>query len=565
MVLGCAGVIFLLPLLLPKERFYSRLTAEVFALTGEQLQFEGEKTLRLTPFPTLLAKDMRLGEGLRVKEFELKLGLFWFLNDALTSYRITLIGGEAVSISRHKNWLTRLETLAKAEQSPLFGALHLRDFRYNFEGETKVRKLDASLVWSNLASPLTITGRSEEKIDFILTTAQPLNVLRHKPSDIKIEVNALHAKIQFSGVVNRPTFESLLAKGELKLTTPHVIATSQLTALKERIDLSQIKFNAQGQKGEGALTITMREEERVITGTFSSERWFLDLAKLMSQPQPDGLSHAFHLQNLPLGKIKTFFDIRFSLEELVTPAYNFTQISAIASGTAQDLTLDILHAKVLEGVIGAKIKLRPGDYHMEGWGKEVSLAGLPLPIKLQGLANLNLTLNSAQLKLEEARGNLKLYSPKGVIQGLNLEEAMGKFALSPLSRGHFLTSLGQTPYTHLETLLQFSKGEVQISSFLLETERLSLRSQGLFQLQSRMIAIDLQAELKNEPRFSLPLRLEGTLERPALRINPQNLISRSKATAPLREGARDTEAAKRVLEAIGRQVPELAPLDHLLK
>jgi AsmA protein len=124
---------------------------------------------------------------------------------------------------------------------------------------------------------------------------------------------------------------------------------------------------------------------------------------------------------------------------------------------------------------------------------------------------------------------------------------------------------GNSPFQSLEGAFQLKSGIIStISNLNIVTTHYNAEIQGKSPWNGRGLDYKGVAHLKAE-KIDLPFMLKGNYNEPSLRFDVQQLIKQSRATLPLRSGARDEEAAKVVREIISRSPAPATPSEDPIR
>jgi AsmA protein len=180
--------------------------------------------------------------------------------------------------------------------------------------------------------------------------------------------------------------------------------------------------------------------------------------------------------------------------------------------------------------------------------------------KLSGRGNLNVSLVASGTSpfglAQSLDGTASLAGHDGAIAGFNVEQLLKRLERRPLSGGGNFRS-GSTPYDTLNIAVKFSEGIATAQDVRVDgpTSRLTLT--GTASVPSREydlkgVASLISASTPNAPSdFDLPFVVQGPWDDPLIFPDPESLIRRSPASAPLLEAVKDRktrDAVRSVLE-----------------
>jgi len=169
----------------------------------------------------------------------------------------------------------------------------------------------------------------------------------------------------------------------------------------------------------------------------------------------------------------------------------------------------------------------------------------------------------------EARAtyDFKLTGHDGAIAGFDAEQLLKRLERRPLSGGGNFRS-GSTPYDKLNIAVKFSEGVATAQDVRVESPTTRLTLTGTASVPSREydlkgIASLVSASAPNAPSdFDLPFVVQGPWDDPLIFPDPESLIRRSPASAPLLEAVKDRktrDAVRSVLERFTGGAKKAAP------
>jgi AsmA protein len=191
--------------------------------------------------------------------------------------------------------------------------------------------------------------------------------------------------------------------------------------------------------------------------------------------------------------------------------------------------------------------------------------------KLTGRGNLNVSLvasGSSPFGLASSLdGTATLTGHDGAIAGFNAEQLLKRLERRPLSGGGNFRS-GSTPYDTLNIAVKFADGIATAEDVRVEGPAARLTLTGTASVPAREYDLKGIASLVSAPNaapgFDLPFVVQGPWDDPLIFPDPESLIRRSPASAPLLDAMKDRktrDAVKSVLERFGGMKPAAAPPD----
>ncbi len=143
----------------------------------------------------------------------------------------------------------------------------------------------------------------------------------------------------------------------------------------------------------------------------------------------------------------------------------------------------------------------------------------------------------------------------GAISGFNVEQLLKRLERRPLSGGNLRS--GSTPYDNLTVAVKFSEGIATAEDVRIEGPASRVTMTGTASVPAREFDLKGTASLTTAanaaPGFDLPFVVQGPWDDPLIFPDPESLIKRSPASAPLLDAVKDRktrDAVKSVLERI---------------
>jgi AsmA protein len=178
--------------------------------------------------------------------------------------------------------------------------------------------------------------------------------------------------------------------------------------------------------------------------------------------------------------------------------------------------------------------------------------------KLSGRGNLNVSLVASGASpfglAQSLDGTATLIGHDGAISGFNVEQLLKRLERRPLSGGGNFRS-GSTPYDNLTIAVKFSDGVATAEDVRLEGQAARLTLTGTASVPAREYDMKGVASLTSAPNaapgFDLPFVVQGPWDDPLIFPDPESLIRRSPASAPLLDAVKDRktrDAVRSVLE-----------------
>ncbi len=151
-------------------------------------------------------------------------------------------------------------------------------------------------------------------------------------------------------------------------------------------------------------------------------------------------------------------------------------------------------------------------------------------------------------------GTATLTGHDGAIAGFNAEQLLKRLERRPLSGGGNFRS-GSTPYDNLTIALRFAEGVATTEDVRVEGSAARITMTGTASIPQREYDMKGVASLVSAPNaapgFDLPFVVQGPWDDPLIFPDPDSLIRRSPASAPLLDAVKDRktrDAVRSVLE-----------------
>jgi AsmA protein len=172
-------------------------------------------------------------------------------------------------------------------------------------------------------------------------------------------------------------------------------------------------------------------------------------------------------------------------------------------------------------------------------------------------------------------GSASLTGREGALVGMNVEQVLRRLERRPLSAGNEFRS-GRTPYDKLSATIKIAQGKITIDDVKMQGAAVRIGLAGSASVPARELDLKGTAELigaakaatntaaadttqtgttdmaKTDATFSLPFIVQGSWDDPIVLPDPDILIRRSDATAPLLNAVRDRGLREAVRPALER-------------
>jgi AsmA protein len=179
--------------------------------------------------------------------------------------------------------------------------------------------------------------------------------------------------------------------------------------------------------------------------------------------------------------------------------------------------------------------------------------------KLSGRGNLNVSMVASGTSpfglAQSLDGTATLTGHDGAIAGFNVEQLLKRLERRPLSGGGNFRN-GSTPYDNLTIAVKFSDGVATAEDVHVEGQGTRLTLTGTASVPAREYDLKGVASLTSAPNaapgFDLPFVVQGPWDDPLIFPDPESLIRRSPASAPLLDAVKDRKARDAVRSVLER-------------
>jgi len=180
--------------------------------------------------------------------------------------------------------------------------------------------------------------------------------------------------------------------------------------------------------------------------------------------------------------------------------------------------------------------------------------------RLEGKGNIALVVDgtgdSVLAVTHTLNGTATLTGSNGALAGLNVEQLLRRLERRPLSGGGEFRS-GRTPYDKISVALKVAQGTVTVEDVKIEGSAVVLALAGSASIPARELDLKGTAALVTPPKpgttpFELPFIVQGSWDDPIMLPDPEALIRRSGAAAPLLNAVRERRSRDSVRSAIER-------------
>jgi AsmA protein len=501
--------------------------------------------------------------------------------------------------SGDSNWTPFIQTIARtmkpgADNQVSFSEIRIQDGGLSYEDTGNhvteaLGDIDLSLAWPSISRSFAATGQFDwrgERVDGSISVSDFVAALSGDRSGLKARLSSAPLKLAFDGTVADRT--SMMMEGTLTVDSTSLRNALRWTggappgsggfgrfALKARanvvgasIALTNVNVELDGNVAEGVMTYANNGRQSLQATLAAGALDFtpyVSTFRLLASGAHDWNRQLFDLNSLSSADI----DMRLSAAQVTVGSSKLGRTGLGANLRGGALALSIGEAQVYGGiargsfavtrtdaVADVKAQFQLIDVDLQSCAGE--LFGIT---KLSGRGNLNVSLVAAGTSpfglAQSLDGTASLAGHDGAIAGFNVEQLLKRLERRPLSGGGNFRS-GSTPYDTLNIAVKFSDGIATAQDVRLDgpTSRLTLT--GTASVPSREydlkgVASLISASTPNAPSdFDLPFVVQGPWDDPLIFPDPESLIRRSPASAPLLEAVKDRKTRDAVRSVIER-------------
>jgi AsmA protein len=513
--------------------------------------------------------------------------------------------------SGESNWTPFVDTIVGAmkpgaENGVSFSEIRIQDGDLAYEDEAnhvaeKLDDIDLSLAWPSISRSFAATGQFDwrgERVDGSISASDFVAMLSGDRSGLKARLASAPLKLAFDGTVANHT--SLMMEGTAIVDSPSLRNALRWMgqsppagggfgrfALKARanmvggsVALTNVNVELDGNAAEGVMTFA-NNGRQTLQATLAAGNLdftpYISTFRLLASGQRDWNRQLFDLNPFST----TDLDMRLSAARVTVGSSKLGRTALGANLRGGSLALSVGEAQVYGGiakgsfaiarsdaVADVKAQFQFTDVDLQACGSD--LFGIN---KLSGRGNLNVSLVASGASpfglAQSLDGTAVLNGHDGAISGFNVEQLLRRLERRPLSGGGNFRS-GSTPYDNLIASVRFNDGIATAEDIRLEGPAAKLTLNGTASVPAREYDLKGVASLASAPSggngFELPFVVQGPWDDPLVFPDPESLIRRSPASAPLLESVKDRktrDAVKSVLDRLtgggAKPAPREAP------
>ena len=496
------------------------------------------------------------------------------------------------------NWTPFIDTIARtmkpgADNQLSFSEIRIQDGVLSYDDSAnrvseKLDDIDLSLAWPSISRSFAATGQFDwrgERVDGAISASDFLAALSGDRSGLKARLSSAPLKVAFDGTVADRT--SMMMEGVLTIDSPSLRGALQWIggappgsggfgrfALKARANmvgpslaLTNVNVELDGNVAEGVMTYA-NNGRQTLQATLAAGNLdftpYISTFRLLASGARDWNRQAFDLNALST----TDLDMRLSAARVTIGASKLGRTAFGANLRGGALALSVGEAQVYGGVARGSFGIARSDavadvkaqFQFTDVDLQACASELFGVTKLSGRGNLNVSLvasGSSPFGLASSLdGTAALTGHDGEIAGFNVEQLLKRLQRSPLSGGGGSFRSGSTPYDTLTIAVKFADGIATAEDIRVEGPAAHLTLTGTASVPAREYDMKGVASLNTTggtPGFDLPFVVQGPWDDPLIFPDPESLIRRSPASAPLLDAVKDRktrDAVRSVLERI---------------
>ena len=497
--------------------------------------------------------------------------------------------------SGESNWTPFIETLTRtmkpgSDNQISFSEIRIQDGVLTYRDDANhwsesVGDIDLSLAWPSISRSFAATGQFDwrgERVDGSISVSDFIAVLSGERSGLKARIASASLKLAFDGAVaNRA---SMLMEGTLSADSPSLRNALRWTgqpppgsggfgrfALKARanvvgssIALTNVNVELDGNVAEGVMTYA-NNGRQTLQATLAAGALdftpYVATVRLLTSGARDWNRQLFDLNSLST----TDLDMRLSAAKVTVGPSKLGRTALGANLRGGALALSIGEAQMYGGMARGSVAIARSDavadvkaqFQLIDVDLQSSASELFGINKLTGRGNLNVAVEASGgspfALAQSLDGTATLTGHDGAVNGFNIEQLLRRLERRPLSGGGNFRS-GSTPFDNMTVAVKFSDGIATAEDVHIEGPAARLTLTGTASVPAREYDLKGVASLSSSPAaaaFDLPFVIQGPWDDPLIFPDPESLIRRSPASAPLLDAVKDRrtrDAVRSVLE-----------------
>jgi AsmA protein len=591
--------------LLNRDALRQAVEAQIRAVTGLDLVIKGSIDISVFPGSYVSFHDVGLKGGgavdpaLSVDVLTANLRLLPLLLQRFEIADVMMLRPHIHVVrdgNGESNWTPFIDTIARtmkpgADNQVSFSEIRIQDGELDYQDATnkvseKLGDIDLSLAWPSISRSFAATGQFDwrgERVDGSISASDFVAALSGDRSGLKARLVSAPLKLAFDGTVANRT--SMMMEGNLTIDSMSLrnalrwmgqpppggggfgrfALRARANVVGPSIALTNVNVELDGNVAEGVMTYA-NNGRQTLQATLAAGSLdftpYISTFRLLASGARDWNRQLFDLNALST----TDLDMRLSAAKVTVGSTKLDRTAFGANLRGGALALSVAEAQMYGGVakgwFGIARADTVADIKAQFQFTDVDLQACASDLfgvnKLSGRGNLSVSVvasGSSPFGLAQSLdGTATLTGHDGAIAGFNAEQLLKRLERRPLSGGGNFRS-GSTPYDSLTVALKFADGIATAEDVRLEGPAARLTLTGTASLPTREYDMKGVASLVSAanaaPGFDLPFVVQGPWDDPLIFPDPESLIRRSPASAPLLESLKDRktrDAVKSVIE-----------------
>lgn len=589
--------------LINRDALRTAVEAQIRAVTGLELNVAGAIDVSVLPASYVSFHDVRLkGSGggndpaLHVDVLTANLKLLPLLLQRFEIADLILLRPQihvSVEANGDSNWTPFIQTIARtmkpgADNQVSFSEIRIQDGVLTYEdvashATEKLEDIDLSLAWPSISRSFAATGQFDwrgERVDGSISFADFVAALSGDRSGLKARIASAPLKLAFDGTVANRT--SPMMEGTLTVDSPSLRNALRWTgqpqpgsggfgrfALKARanvvgasIALTNVNVELDGNVAEGVMTYA-NNGRQTLQATLAADALdftpYISTFRLLASGARDWNRQLFDLNAL----LATDLDMRLSAARLTVGPTKLGRTAIGANLRNGTLALSVGEAQIYGGIAKGSFGIARSDtvadikaqFQFTDVDLQACASELFGVSKLSGRGNINVALvasGSSPFGLAQSLdGTATVTAHDGAISGFNAEQLLKRLERRPLSGGGNFRN-GSTPYDHLTMAVKFTDGVATAQDIRIEGPAARITLTGTASVPTREYDMKGVASLNTANGFELPFVVQGPWDDPLIFPDPESLIRRSPASAPLLDAVKDRKTRDTVRSVLER-------------
>ena len=342
---------------------------------------------------------------------------------------------------------------------------------------------------------------------------------------------------------------------------------AQTNVVGGTIGLSSVNVELDGNTAEGVL-IFATDGRQTLQGTLAADTLdltpYVSTVRLLAANQHEWNSGPLTLDGLSGND----FDRRLAAANVIASNAKVGRTALAANLRSGHLVVTVGEAQAYGGLIKGSVSLANSEKGVDV-KSQLQFSDVDLDSclgqlfglhRLEGKGNISLNVEgmgeSVLAVTRNLNGDATLIGTQGALAGINVEQLLRRLERRPLSgAGEFRS--GRTPYDTLTVSLKITQGVVKVEDMKIEGEAVRLALAGSASIPERELDLKGTAALTTPARpdaaaFELPFIVQGSWDDPIMLPDPEALIRRSGAAAPLLNAVRERGARDTVRSVVDR-------------